>query len=106
MDLPPVPCTVGCISTRANDTNLVISRNKRSGWGRRKVDLDQMTYITASEIAALKHKLRDNTMERRPCITEALLASAEGAEVLCCLGDDIIVEVEENCSRLSCDRIG
>jgi hypothetical protein len=65
-----------------------------------------MTYIAASEITTLKHKLRDDTMERRPGVTEAFLVSAESTEILNCLGNDIVVEVEPNRSDLSYDRTG
>jgi len=38
--------------------------------------------IAVGEIAALEHKILDDTMETRSLVAEALLASAEGAEVL------------------------
>ena len=41
-------------------------------------------------------------MELGACIAVALLAGAEGAEVLGCLGNDIVVEVEVDAAGLVC----
>jgi len=50
--------------------------------------------IATSEVTALQHELRNDAMEGRALVAEALLASAESAEVLGSLGDYIVVEVE------------
>jgi len=50
--------------------------------------------IAASEVTALQHELRDDSVERGPFVAEALLAGAEGTEVLGSLGDYIVVEIE------------
>jgi hypothetical protein len=60
------------------------------------------TYVTAGEVTALKHEFGDDTMELGACIAEALLAGAEGGEVLHRLGDNIIVELEVDTSFLLC----
>jgi hypothetical protein len=51
-----------------------------------------MTYVAAGEVTTLKHKLGDDTVERRALVVErlaraagTLLTSAEGAEVFCSL---------------------
>lgn len=83
MDLPPVPC-VHHISATCLLTSLF--RTALSGVG--------VSYVTTGEVTALKHELRDDTVEPGAGIAEALLAGAEGAEVLGGLGDDVVEEVE------------
>jgi hypothetical protein len=51
-------------------------------------------YVATGEVTALKHELRDNAVEGRTSISEALLAGAESTEVLSGLWDYIVVEVE------------
>lgn len=51
-------------------------------------------YVATGEVTALKHELRDNAVEGRTSVAEALLAGAESAEVLSGLWDYIVVEVE------------
>lgn len=58
------------------------------------------TYVATSEITPLKHELRDHTVELRARVSEALLSGAESTEVVCRLGDDIVVELEVNAARL------
>lgn len=55
--------------------------------------------IAAREVTSLKHKLRDYTVETGSLVAEALLAGAEGTEVLDSLGD-IIIKIEEDPPRL------
>ena len=57
--------------------------------------------IALGEVTTLDHELLDDTVkaaalvvEGFPALANALLAGAEGAEVLSRLGDDIIVELE------------
>ena len=64
-----------------------------------------MTYISTGEITTLKHELRDDTVEFGAGVTETLLASAQGTEVLSGLWDDVIVEVEIDASGLLCERV-
>ena len=53
-----------------------------------------MAYVAACEVTALKHELRDHTMELRASVAEALLTGAKSAEVLGSLGDDIVKELK------------
>ena len=57
-------------------------------------------YVATGEVTALKHELRDNAVEGRTSVSEALLAGAESAEVLSGLGDDVIKQVEVDASLL------
>ncbi len=52
--------------------------------------------VALREVAALEHEARDDAVERRACVAEAVLACAELAEVLRGLGDDIVEELEDN----------
>ena len=61
---------------------------------------DVETYVTASEVTTLEHELGDDSVEGRALVAEALLASAEGTEVLSSLRDDIVEEVEVDTARL------
>ena len=61
------------------------------------------THIATGEVTTLEHELRDDTVERRALVSEALLTSAESAEVLSGLGDVLIEEVEVD--TLSLDYI-
>jgi len=63
---------------------------------------DSRTYVAASEVTALEHELRDDAVETRAGVAEALLAGAESAEVLGGLGDDVVVELEVDAARLGC----
>ena len=58
------------------------------------------TYVTTGEVTTLKHELGDDSVERRTLVAKALLASAEGTEVLSSLRDDIVEEVEVDTARL------
>jgi hypothetical protein len=68
--------------------------------------------IAFCEVAALDHELLDDAVEERPLVVQRLarlaqplLACAEGAEVLCRLWDDVIVELEGDAPRgLVADR--
>ena len=52
------------------------------------------SYVATGEVATLKHEVRDDAVEGRALVAEALLAGAESLEVVNSLGDNIIVEVE------------
>jgi hypothetical protein len=61
-------------------------------------------YVATGEVTALKHELRDDAVEGRASISEALLAGAKSTEVLSGLWDYIIVEVEVDAALLLCRR--
>ena len=60
------------------------------------------TDIAASEVTTLQHELRDDSVERRALVAEALLTGAESTEVLGSLGDYIVVEDEVDAAFVSC----
>ena len=61
-------------------------------------------YVATGEVTALKHELRDNAVEGRTSVSEALLAGAESTEVLSGLWDYIVVEVEVDAAGLLCEK--
>ena len=56
--------------------------------------------VATGEVTALEHELGDDSVEGRALVAEALLASAEGTEVLSSLRDDIVEEVEVHAASL------
>jgi hypothetical protein len=66
---------------------------------------DERSYVAAGEVAALEHELGDDTVELGARVAEPLLASAESAEVLGGLGDNIIEELEVDAAGAGCGRI-
>lgn len=66
--------------------------------------LNDDTHVAAGEVTALEHKVRDNTVELGASVAKALLAGAQGAEVLNGLGDDVVVQVEVDAAALLCGR--
>src|SRR4051812_41434669 len=82
MDLPPVPYL---------DVSVEVTR------------CGIETYVAAGEITSLKHELGNDTVESRPSVTEALLASAESTEVLGRLGDVFVIEDEVDATGLLCE---
>lgn len=54
------------------------------------------TYISSSEITTLQHEAGDHAVEAGTLVSKSFLAGAEGAEVLGCFGDDVVVEVEDD----------
>jgi hypothetical protein len=60
------------------------------------------TYVAPGKVTALQHELRDDTVELGVLVAEALLAGAEGAEILDRLGDDIVEELEVDAAGLLC----
>ena len=64
--------------------------------------LQRLSHISTSEVTSLEHEFGDHTMELRVFVSEALLASAQCAEVLYRFGDNIIEEDEIDATRLSC----
>lgn len=61
-------------------------------------------YIATLEITTLKHEVGDDAVEDGTLVvqTRALLARAEGAEVLGRFGDDVVVELEVDTASLIC----
>lgn len=58
------------------------------------------TDVATGEVTTLKHELRDNTVEGRALVAEALLASAQSTEVLGGLGNDAVVKLEVDAALL------
>jgi len=52
--------------------------------------------IVAGEITALKHELRDHTVERGTFVAKTVLAGRELPEVSCGFGDDVVVQLEHD----------
>jgi len=52
--------------------------------------------VALSEVTTLKHELRDDAVEGGALVTESVLTSGELTEVLCCLGNDVVVEFEDD----------
>lgn len=59
------------------------------------------TYVTTGEVATLEHEVRDDAVEGRALVAEALLAGAQSAEVGGGLGDNVIKEVEGDATSLA-----
>lgn len=62
------------------------------------------SYVATGEVTTLEHELGDHTVELGAGVAKALLASAESAEVLGGLGDDIVVEGEVDAAGAGCER--
>lgn len=58
------------------------------------------THIAAGEVTALEHELGDDAVELGALVAEALLARAEGAEVLGRLGHHVVEELEVDAAGL------
>lgn len=86
MDLPPVPCKVSASARLVCFFVLPVC--------------ELGTHVAAGEVTTLKHEIRDDTVELGAGVAEALLASAEGAEVLDGLGDDVVEELEVDAAGL------
>jgi hypothetical protein len=87
MDFPPVPCELCQRSARP--------------WLQYRYD----SYVATGEVTTLEHELRDDTVELGAGVAEALLASAESAEVLSGLGDNVVVEGEVDAAAAGCERV-
>jgi len=59
------------------------------------------THVATSEVTSLKHELRDHTVELAARVAEALLAGAEGSEVLGGLWNGVVEELEVDAAGTS-----
>lgn len=65
-----------------------------------------LTYVATGEVTSLEHELRDHAVELAAGVAEALLAGAEGTEVLDGAGHDIIEELEVDAAGAGCRSEG
>lgn len=92
MDLPPVPCSQ--IQSVRVQLGTAAARVRQA--------LDEvLTYITTGEVTALEHEVGDHTVERGALVANgaaiAVLEScAELLEVVGGLGDNVVVQLEDN----------
>jgi hypothetical protein len=56
--------------------------------------------VVLGKVTSLKHKLGNNTVETRAFVSIAILASRELTEVPCCLGNYVIIELEDDATFL------
>lgn len=54
------------------------------------------SYVATGEVTTLEHELGDDAVEDGVLVAKALLAGAEGTEVLSGLGDDVVEEFKLN----------
>ena len=85
MDFPPVPYGMLAMFTS------IVSHLTCGGYA---------THVATGEIAALKHEVWNDAVELGAGIAKALLAGAEGAEVLHRLGYDIVEEFKVDATLL------
>lgn len=55
--------------------------------------------VVSGEITTLAHELGDDAVEGAALVAKALLASAQGAEVLGSLGDSLVEEFKDNAAK-------
>lgn len=58
------------------------------------------SHITTGEVTTLQHESRNDTVELRPRVAEALLSGTKGTEVFSGLGDDFVEKVEVDATGL------
>merc|ERR1712054_700544 len=70
-------------------------------------ELDRLaaSAVATGEVTALKHELRDDTVELAALVAEALLAGAKRTEVLGSLGDDVVEELKVDAARALLDLL-
>jgi hypothetical protein len=68
------------------------------------MDRECNSYVATGEVTSLKHELRNDTVEGRASVSEALLASAKSTEVLNGPWDFVFEEVEYDSTALLCNR--
>jgi hypothetical protein len=62
----------------------------------------ESTYIATGEVTTLKHEVGNDAVELGTGVAKALLASAEGTEVLYGLGYDIVEKLKVDAALLRC----
>lgn len=67
--------------------------------GRRGGGRGSKTYVATGEVTTLEHELGDDTVEAGSLVSEALLTSAESAEVLGGLGSGISAELHDDAAK-------
>lgn len=80
-----------------------ISTRNEYGHTSKLLSVDRFTTgtVTLGEVTALKHEVWNYTMEGRTLVSESVLASRELTEVFRGLGNDIVVQLEDDpASRL------
>lgn len=63
--------------------------------------MKESTHVSTGEVTTLKHEAGDDTVEGGGLVTEALLSSAEGTEVLSGLWDFVVEEVHDDAAAVS-----
>ncbi|QBM89948.1 hypothetical protein METSCH_E01850 [Metschnikowia aff. pulcherrima] len=58
------------------------------------VDRLATSTVVSGEITTLQHELRDHSVETRLGVAKAFLAGAQGSEVFCSLGDNLVEQLE------------
>ena len=65
-----------------------------------------VAYVMACEVSTLKHEVWNHSVEDRASVAHLWVCRlAECSEVLCCSGNDIIVELEVYAALLCCERM-
>ena len=64
--------------------------------GLTSIDTDATGAIASGEITTLAHEVRDHSVECRRLVSNAGLSSAESAEVLGSLWDNVSIKLESN----------
>ena len=82
MEFPPVPSP--------------IKQRSEPSASRRHTDKKGGSQLTPGEVTALQHKLGDDTVERASFVSESMLAGGKLTEVLGGLGNNVVVELEDD----------
>ena len=53
-------------------------------------------YISTSKVTPLSHEASNDSMELGTSISETKLASSKSTEVICCLGDNVVIKSKDN----------
>lgn len=56
--------------------------------------------VALGEVTSLSHEVSDDSVESASLVAVAGFASAEGSEVFCGFGDDVVVEFEDNSTSI------
>jgi len=69
---------------------------------RRRTGVWMSAHVAAGKVTTLEHEIRNDAVESRALVAEAVLAGAQLTEVAGGLGDDVIVESESDAAALLC----